>query len=205
LPGASWIFTPEELSRAKAFLATRINDVPLPPDHGAPVRLIVPNWYGCCDIKWLNEIRFVDDNEQATMQMIEFAGRTHQEIDESLQKSGKIPAREFAPATMDLAAIPVRVEQWKLGGKLACRVIGFTWGGDRPSDKLSIRFGMQEEWQSVTSYIPKLADLPFGVWCHRWEPQLRGTSIQLSAWTRHPHAPLDSNWYARHVRIDHVS
>src|SRR5262249_48943330 len=44
-PGASWVFTFDQL--AEAFLATQMNGVPLPPDHGAPVRLLVPGWYGC--------------------------------------------------------------------------------------------------------------------------------------------------------------
>ena len=30
-----------------------MNDEPLPPQHGAPVRLIVPGWYGMAHVKWL--------------------------------------------------------------------------------------------------------------------------------------------------------
>jgi hypothetical protein len=40
MPGASWIFARADLDRA--LLATRMNGAPLPPNHGAPVRLIVP-------------------------------------------------------------------------------------------------------------------------------------------------------------------
>src|SRR5438046_1830698 len=39
VPGASWIFSRDDLDRAGAFLATRMNGAPLPRDHGSPVRL----------------------------------------------------------------------------------------------------------------------------------------------------------------------
>ncbi|MCX7683897.1 MAG: molybdopterin-dependent oxidoreductase [Acetobacteraceae bacterium] len=34
-----------------------MNGNPLPPDHGAPVRVVVPGWGGTASIKWLTEIR----------------------------------------------------------------------------------------------------------------------------------------------------
>ncbi len=34
-------------------LAVHMNGAPLPRDHGFPVRLIVPGWYGCACIKWV--------------------------------------------------------------------------------------------------------------------------------------------------------
>src|SRR5215831_8420159 len=77
-PGASWIFTFDELRQTGAFLATGLDGAPLPPDHGAPVRLVVPGWYGCTCIKWVNELRFVGEDEPATSQMQEFASRTMQ-------------------------------------------------------------------------------------------------------------------------------
>ncbi|PYT63089.1 MAG: hypothetical protein DMG35_05285, partial [Acidobacteria bacterium] len=38
VPGASWIFSLEQLNAARAFLATELNGQPLTKDHGAPVR-----------------------------------------------------------------------------------------------------------------------------------------------------------------------
>ena len=38
-----------------------MNGAPLPRDHGLPVRLLMPGWYGCTCIKWVDEIRFVDE------------------------------------------------------------------------------------------------------------------------------------------------
>ena len=37
-------------------LAYEMNDQPLPPDHGHPMRLVVPSWIGIASIKWLGRI-----------------------------------------------------------------------------------------------------------------------------------------------------
>jgi DMSO/TMAO reductase YedYZ molybdopterin-dependent catalytic subunit len=41
---------------AECLLAYEMNDEPLPFKHGAPVRLIVPGWYGMANVKWLTGI-----------------------------------------------------------------------------------------------------------------------------------------------------
>ncbi|HLZ91139.1 MAG TPA: molybdopterin-dependent oxidoreductase, partial [Candidatus Acidoferrum sp.] len=93
-PGASWIFSREQIRASGAFLAIGMNGRALPPDHGAPVRLVVPGWYGCTCIKWVNEIRLVSEVAQPTSQMREFAQRTHQQGSPTL-------ARDYQPATID--------------------------------------------------------------------------------------------------------
>ncbi|MFF1462292.1 sulfite oxidase [Streptomyces sp. NPDC058330] len=42
-------------------LAYEMNGEPLPPDHGAPVRLIVPSWVGVAHIKWVGDIEVSDE------------------------------------------------------------------------------------------------------------------------------------------------
>jgi len=37
-------------------LAFQMNGRPIPPEHGAPIRLIVPGWYGMASVKWLERI-----------------------------------------------------------------------------------------------------------------------------------------------------
>lgn len=38
-------------------LAYEMNGAPVPPDHGYPVRLVVPSWVGIASIKWLGDIQ----------------------------------------------------------------------------------------------------------------------------------------------------
>jgi len=180
--GASWIFTFEQLEEAGAFLATHMNDEPLTPDHGKPVRLLVPGWYGCTCIKWVNAIRFVDKNEPSTAQMREFASRTNQ--------SG-VPERaaDYRPATIDLAAMPVRIERRRLpGGEIVHRVIGIVWGGDQLIDRLLIRFERQPPADADDEEAPTSTPMPvdhfshttnrtWSLWSHIWRPKAPGRYV----------------------------
>ena len=38
-----------------------MNDAPLPPQHGFPLRLVVPGWYGMTNVKWLSAITVTTD------------------------------------------------------------------------------------------------------------------------------------------------
>ncbi|MFD3533001.1 sulfite oxidase [Streptomyces sp. NPDC058664] len=37
-------------------VAYGMNGAPLPPQHGSPLRLVVPGWYGMAQVKWLHDI-----------------------------------------------------------------------------------------------------------------------------------------------------
>jgi DMSO/TMAO reductase YedYZ molybdopterin-dependent catalytic subunit len=67
--------TPKDLGRDIAFerstpiadamsdaplLAYAMNGTPLAPEHGAPLRLVMPGWYGMASVKWLVNIRAID-------------------------------------------------------------------------------------------------------------------------------------------------
>jgi sulfane dehydrogenase subunit SoxC len=49
---------PEAMAEG-VMLAYEMNGAPLPPQHGAPLRLIVPGWYGMAHVKWLRRITLV--------------------------------------------------------------------------------------------------------------------------------------------------
>lgn len=41
-------------------LAYAMNGSDLPPEHGAPLRLVVPGWYGMASVKWLARLRLLE-------------------------------------------------------------------------------------------------------------------------------------------------
>jgi DMSO/TMAO reductase YedYZ molybdopterin-dependent catalytic subunit len=198
-PGASWVFPLDALAATGAFLAVRVNGEPLPPDHGAPLRLVVPGWYGCSWIKWVNEIRYVGSDEPVTPQMIEFSLRTHQRAIPTL-------ARDYEPPEIDLAAMPIRVEKRRVEGKLEYRIVGIVWGGRRPVDRLMIRFRAGEQPQPFGLCPAPRTHRTWSLWDYRWRPTEPGLySIALTAAdptirTRR----LDVSFYVRRVFIDEV-
>jgi DMSO/TMAO reductase YedYZ molybdopterin-dependent catalytic subunit len=199
VPGASWIFTRNDLERAGAFLATAMNGADLPPDHGFPVRLVVPNWYGCSCIKWVSQIDLVADDEPATAHMQEFAARTHQDGVPRL-------AREFEPPVIDLAAMPVRVEQWHAAGRMLYRVVGVRWGGTTPACALTIRFKLNEPFVPVDRCDAPAPTTTWSLWSHLWRPPSPGR-YQIVLATSDPTVRtrrLDLRYYTRDVQVDDV-
>ena len=47
-------------ARPTSLLVWAMNGAPLPPQHGAPLRLVVPGWYGMAQVKWLTRIEVLD-------------------------------------------------------------------------------------------------------------------------------------------------
>jgi DMSO/TMAO reductase YedYZ molybdopterin-dependent catalytic subunit len=53
---------PREKARtAEPFLAWALNGEPLSKHQGAPLRLLVPGWYGVANVKWLSEIHLQEE------------------------------------------------------------------------------------------------------------------------------------------------
>ncbi len=51
---------PEDALKPEVLLAYEMNGQPLPQNHGAPLRLVVPGWYGVANVKWLDHIHVQD-------------------------------------------------------------------------------------------------------------------------------------------------
>src|SRR4051812_9287874 len=49
-----------EAMRPDVLLAWSMNGADLPPQHGAPLRLVVPGWYGMAHVKWLTRIEVLE-------------------------------------------------------------------------------------------------------------------------------------------------
>jgi DMSO/TMAO reductase YedYZ molybdopterin-dependent catalytic subunit len=201
-PGASWIFSRDDILATGAFLAAEMDGQPLTRDHGAPVRLVVPGWYGCSCIKWLTEIRAVPADAVPTSQMQEFAFRTMQ------QGSPKL-VRDYQPPAIDQAAMVTRVEKWQVGEKIKYRVAGIMWGGTSPVKRLEIRFNPEEDYVPVEEFGQSArpgSNDSWSFWSHSWSPAARGTYLlrlrvaEPAVRTRR----LDMGFYVREVEISEV-
>jgi DMSO/TMAO reductase YedYZ molybdopterin-dependent catalytic subunit len=216
VPGASWVFGLDQIRASGAFLATEMNGAPLRPDHGHPLRLVVPGWYACAAIKWVNEIVLVDDEAPATDHMREYAGRTHQDPvgpnDRLLMERGRRPegpplAKDFRPAVIDPAATPVRVEKrGGAGGGISYRIVGLLWGGSPrgpfPGHGLRIRIDPGPAEGPVET-IDGGSDGPWTLWSHTFRPSAPGRyrivlTMRLPGVTTRR---LDMGYYTREIEV----
>jgi DMSO/TMAO reductase YedYZ molybdopterin-dependent catalytic subunit len=198
--GASWVIPLSSLESLGAFLAIRMNGEVVPPDHGKPVRLAVPGWYGCSWIKWVNEIRLVGPDEPATSQMVEFASRTYQTAPHKL-------ARDYVAPEIQTAATPVRVEKRKTPTGLEYRIVGIVWGGKKTVNRIAIRFGGTDQPFNEFDICPApKTHTMWQLWEYRWKPTAPGKyDINMKVPDASvPQRRLDSGYYMRQVVIEEV-
>jgi len=131
--------------------------------------------------------------------MLEFAARTH-------QPPGATLARDFNPASIETAAMPVRVDKWIVAGRPEYRITGIVWGGSKPTNALSIRFRSAGPWVRVDDCPMPESTLTWTLWTHTWRPSEPGR-YQIVLRVDDPTIGtrrLDVFFYVREVQIDEV-
>ncbi len=99
-------------------LCYEMNGSPLPADHGAPVRLIAPDWYGVANVKWLTRIEIIDTRFQGR-----FMARDYVSIRETPRNGETVWT--FTSVTHErLKSAPAKVT--RLGDRYT--VTGAAWG-----------------------------------------------------------------------------
>src|SRR5436305_1124427 len=64
---------PIEKARRDVLLAYKMNGKDLPPEHGFPLRAIVPGWYAMASVKWLQRIIVIDRPFNGYYQTLDYA------------------------------------------------------------------------------------------------------------------------------------
>lgn len=82
----------EDATREEVLLVYEMNGVPLEPQHGYPLRLIVPGWYGMTSVKWLDRIEAIAEPFQG-YQMDSY--RYRQKADETGEPVTEIQVRSL--------------------------------------------------------------------------------------------------------------
>ncbi len=112
-------------------LCYEMNGVPLPADHGAPVRLIAPDWYGVANVKWLTHIEITDARYQGR-----FMARDYVSIREE-ERDGET-VWTFTSVTHELLkSTPAKVT--RKGDKYS--VMGAAWGAPIAKVQVSVDGG----------------------------------------------------------------
>src|SRR4051795_375528 len=86
----------EEALRDDVLLAYAMNGRPIPPPHGFPLRLVVPDWYGMASVKWLRSISAIAEPFEGVQQTLLYRYR-RSEDDAGTPVTRKRPRALMAP------------------------------------------------------------------------------------------------------------
>jgi sulfane dehydrogenase subunit SoxC len=148
--------------REEVFLAYEMNGVPLPPQHGSPIRLVVPDWYGMASVKWLKEIRAIEEPFEGVQQALTYNYRLSEE------DPGTPVTRKRPHALMIPPGIPEFLSRKRhvKAGKIT--VEGRVWSGFGPVERVEFSADGGKTW-----YDADLGEAlgPYGwtSWSTKWD------------------------------------
>ena len=114
-----------EVLAGDALLAYEVNGVPLPPQHGFPLRLVVPGWYGMTSVKWLARITLLDAPHDGYQMRHGYRFRQHE--DEEGEPITRIQLRSL----MIPPGIPEFLSRARIVRAGRCELAGRAWAGRR--------------------------------------------------------------------------
>jgi DMSO/TMAO reductase YedYZ molybdopterin-dependent catalytic subunit len=151
--------TIDEAMRPEVMLAYEMNGAPLEPQHGYPVRLIVPGWYGMTSVKWITSIEAVAEPFQGYQQAVAYR---YQEDSENLGDPFtriRVRALMIPPGITDYPARHRYVEH----GLVPLR--GRSWSGQAPVERVEV--AVDGEWEEAT-LDPPVGEFAWRGWSFDW-------------------------------------
>ncbi len=121
-------------------LAYEMNGAPLLPQHGFPLRLVVPGWYGMAHVKWLRRITLTGTPFTGYQQAVAY--RMRQDVDDPGEPVTRIAPRALLappgfPDFMSRARV-VRPGPVELSGR--------AWSGRAPVESVEVSVDGGETW-----------------------------------------------------------
>jgi sulfane dehydrogenase subunit SoxC len=148
--------------RDEVLLAYAINGQPLPPQHGFPLRLIVPGWYGMAHVKWLRSITVLDHSFDGYQQVVAYHFR------KSDADSGIAVTRMLPRALMVPPGIPDFMSRTRFVEPSVNLLEGRAWSGLAPVTRVEFSDDGGVSWVKATLGDPVS---PYGwhAWTHSWD------------------------------------
>ncbi len=115
-------------------IAYQRNGEPLPKDNGAPVRLIVPGWYGIANVKWLRRIEL-----RSTRYMGRWMARDYVTV-RAERRGEELTHVETSVGRLNLKSIIARItRQPTVDGQVPCKAYGAVWGDGTDIAKVEVQ------------------------------------------------------------------
>jgi DMSO/TMAO reductase YedYZ molybdopterin-dependent catalytic subunit len=156
-----------------AVLAHGMNGGPLPPQHGFPVRLVVPGWYGMTNVKWLRRITVTAEPFGGYQQVSAY--RFRQEESETGE-----PVTLMAPRSlMAPPGIPDFFTRMRMCPRGSQRVEGRAWSGRASIERVDFSDDGGKSWRPA-ELEPLLGPHAWRGWWIDWEPRRSGAHVLAS-------------------------
>jgi sulfane dehydrogenase subunit SoxC len=148
-------------------LAWGMNGGPLPPQHGFPLRLVVPGWYGMTNVKWLSRITVLD--EPFTGYQNARGYRLRQEAEEEGEPVSRMTVRSLMvpPGIPDFATRRrfAKLEPHVIGGR--------AWSGEGSVQSVEFSGDGGATWQAA-ELGPSASPHAWRGWRAEWRPDAPG-------------------------------
>jgi DMSO/TMAO reductase YedYZ molybdopterin-dependent catalytic subunit len=158
-------------------LAYGMNGQPLPAEHGYPVRLIVPGWYGVNNVKWVEELRVSDsmvtegslDRPGSHAQWQQSSYRIHPEGAEPAEHGTIREVDTWAqlesddidhPYTFDATVMSlIGAPEGRIEAEAdeTVEVLGVAWAGDDAIETVDVSTNNGEHWSEAELFGPEYA------------------------------------------------
>lgn len=149
-----------ELAELDVLLVHGMNGAPLLPQHGAPLRIIVPGWYGMASVKWLTSIEAIDTPYQGFQQVQTY--RFRDKADD--------PGRPVTSIRVKSLMVPPGIPDWitRLRHLAAgpTDIVGRAWAGRIPIAR--VEFGVGDTWTEA-DVSPGASPYAWSKWSATWD------------------------------------
>jgi DMSO/TMAO reductase YedYZ molybdopterin-dependent catalytic subunit len=154
----------EEATREEMLLAYAINGQRLPPQHGFPLRLIAPGWYGMTHVKWLRTITVVDEPFRGWQQDVAYHLRASEE------EQGSPVTRILPRALMIPPGIPEFLSRARFVEPGPCLLEGRAWSGWAPVNRVEVSADGGTTWSEAILREP-VSEYAWRGWAYEWEAE----------------------------------
>jgi sulfane dehydrogenase subunit SoxC len=154
----------EEALRDEVLLAYEVNGMPLPPQHGYPLRLVVPGWYGMTHVKWLRAITAVDQPFTGWQQEVSYHLRSSED------DAGRPVTRMLPRSLMIPPGIPEFLTRARFATPGSYLLEGRAWSGWAPIERVEVSVDGGRSWADASLGEPVSAFAWRG-WSHPWQAE----------------------------------
>ena len=153
----------EHATSGDPILAHEVNGVPLPPQHGFPLRLVVPGWYGMTNVKWLSRMSVVAEPFDG-FQMRQAYRLRHEEDDAG------VPLTLVAPRSLMVPpGIPDFMTRTRILEPGPCELRGRAWSGTAEIVSVDVSTDGAETWSPASLGPAELGRWAWRSWGFPWD------------------------------------